>query len=71
MRSGARRVGIAVDDVEDVVPLDLSKLRDAPDELTRDDLLLGLALRARDLVAVLDTRALLAVAVSTPVPTDL
>jgi purine-binding chemotaxis protein CheW len=71
MRSGARRIGIAVDDVEDVLPLDLSKLRDAPDELTSDDLLLGLALRARDLVAVLDTRALLAVAVSTPVPTEL
>jgi purine-binding chemotaxis protein CheW len=71
MRSGARRIGIAVDDVEDVLPLDLSMLRDAPDELTRDDLLLGLALRARDLVAVLDTRALLAVAASSPVPTEL
>lgn len=58
-RSGERRIALAVDDVEDVMELDLSTLRDPPvvDEI--DGILLGVARFGRELVAVVDPEALI------------
>jgi chemotaxis signal transduction protein len=58
MRFGHRRIGIAVDDVDDIVTLDLTELRDAPAHVAGDDVLVGLAWRDRCLISVLDSRAL-------------
>lgn len=58
VRAGAHRVALAVDDVDDVLDLDLGTLRDAPGVEDADGILLGVARRGRDLVAVLDGDAL-------------
>lgn len=58
VRAGAHRVALAVDDVDDVLDLDLGTLRDAPGVDDADGILLGVARRGRDLVAVLDGDAL-------------
>lgn len=58
VRAGAQRVALAVDDVDDVLDLDLGTLRDAPGVDDADGILLGVARRGRDLVAVLDGDAL-------------
>jgi chemotaxis signal transduction protein len=71
MRSGTRRVGLAVDEVEDVLHVDLTELRNAPDDDRADDVLLALMLREGVLIAVVDARALLSACLSVPVPTDL
>lgn len=60
VRAGAQRVALAVDDVDDVLDLDLGTLRDAPGVEDADGILLGVARRGRDLVAVLDGDALVA-----------
>jgi chemotaxis signal transduction protein len=59
MRSGTRRVGLLVDDVDEVELVDLSGVRDAPFEST-DELLLGILWRNEILTAVLDARAVVA-----------
>jgi chemotaxis signal transduction protein len=59
MRFGNRRIGLAVDDVDDILTFDLAELRDAPAHVTGDDVLVGLAWRDRCLISVLDARALL------------
>lgn len=58
VRAGAHRVALAVDDVDDVLDLDLGTLHDAPGVEDADGILLGVARRGRDLVAVLDGDAL-------------
>lgn len=68
MRAGNRRIGIAVDEAEDVVRFDLSKLREAPAQETSDGILLGLLWRDRDLIGLLDSRALISACLSIPVP---
>jgi chemotaxis signal transduction protein len=58
MRSGARRIGLAVDDALDVIPLELEELHDPPPGANDDDVVAGLLWRDRALVTVLDARAL-------------
>jgi chemotaxis signal transduction protein len=57
LHDDARRIGVAVDDIEDVLPLDLAALRPAPGET--DGVVRGIIWRGTDLVAVLDARALI------------
>jgi chemotaxis signal transduction protein len=64
LRGGDQRVGIAVDDVEDVLTLDLAQLRDLPGADDADGVVLGVARNGRDLVAVLDADALVAACLS-------
>ena len=59
LRAGERRIALAVDDVDDVFALDLATLQPAPAVGSdRDALLVGVARRGTDLVAVLDAEAL-------------
>lgn len=59
MRTGERRVGIVVDDVEDVVVLEYGMLR-RPPAADNDGLVLGVAFFGETLVTVLDAHALVA-----------
>jgi purine-binding chemotaxis protein CheW len=68
MRGGGRRIGLSVDDVEDVVSVELAALRDVPEGAWNDDLLLGLLLRDRMLIGLLDARALVSACQTAPVP---
>ena len=58
MRSGHRRLGLLVDEVDDVTTIDLSRLHPPPFD-TGDDLLLGVAWSNGVLTAILDARALI------------
>ncbi|MGI9078633.1 MAG: chemotaxis protein CheW [Gemmatimonadaceae bacterium] len=60
MRSGDRRVGIAVDDVEDVIVVDMPALRHPMLDDAGDGLLLGVAAIGTGLVGILDGLALVA-----------
>ncbi|MBC7789316.1 MAG: chemotaxis protein CheW [Anaerolineae bacterium] len=60
MRSGDRRVGIAVDDVEDVIVVDMPALRHPMLHNAGDGLLLGVAASGSGLVGILDGSALVA-----------
>ena len=57
MRSGERRIGLLIDDVDDVESFDLSALADSPFDCG-DELLLGIVWREGALTSVLDARAL-------------
>ena len=59
-RAGERRIGLVVDDVEDVMTLALEELRDPPMLGHADGVLLGVARYNATLVALLDVEALLA-----------
>jgi purine-binding chemotaxis protein CheW len=59
MRNGNRRIGLLVDDVDEVEMVDLSGVRDAPFD-SGDELLLGILWRNETLTAVLDARAVVA-----------
>jgi purine-binding chemotaxis protein CheW len=59
MRAGERRVGIVVDDVEDVVVLEHGMLRPPP-SADADGLVLGVAFFGDALVTILDAHALVA-----------
>ncbi|HEY2856213.1 MAG TPA: chemotaxis protein CheW [Gemmatimonadaceae bacterium] len=58
---GDRRVAIATDDVDDVITVDLRTVREAPGGVTRtrEGALLGIVHRDADLIALLDTAALI------------
>ncbi|HEX2778607.1 MAG TPA: chemotaxis protein CheW [Gemmatimonadaceae bacterium] len=60
VRANGRRLGLAVDDVEDVFQVDLATIREAPGIDDTDGILLGVAHHGQDLVAVLDAEALVA-----------
>jgi purine-binding chemotaxis protein CheW len=60
----ARHVGLAIDDVEDVLAVNLATLRDPPLADGADGLLLGLARRGAELVAVIDAEALVTACLS-------
>ncbi len=60
MRAGDRRVGIAVDDVEDVIVVDMPALRRPVLDDASDGLLLGVAATGAGLVGILDGRVLVA-----------
>lgn len=58
LRHGPGYLAVAVDDVDDVVRVALSELRAAPPAPQGDDVVVGLLLADRELVTVLDARAL-------------
>ena len=58
MRSGERRIGLLIDDVDDVESFDLSALANSPFDCG-DELLLGIVWREGALTSVLDARALI------------
>ena len=60
MRSGDRRIGVAVDDVDDVLRPDLATLRHAPTLGTASDTILGVLRQGATLIAVVDAEALVA-----------
>ena len=60
VRSDGHRVGLAVDDVEDVLQVDLASVREAPGIDATDGVLLGVAHHGSNLVALLDAEALVA-----------
>lgn len=61
VRAGDRRIALAVDDVDDVMTLDLTLLRSAPETgEERGALVLGVTRRDDALIAVLDADALVA-----------
>jgi purine-binding chemotaxis protein CheW len=68
VKAGERRIALAVDDVDDVLTIDLAALRPVPGGDDPDGILLGVARRGRDLVAVLDADALVAACLTDRVP---
>ena len=60
VRADGHRVGLAVDDVEDVLQVDLASVREAPGIDATDGVLLGVAHHGPHLVALLDAEALVA-----------
>jgi purine-binding chemotaxis protein CheW len=58
MRAGNRRIGLAVDDVEDVLSLDVSIVQRSPVPDGGDNVLVGVALHGDTLVSLLDAGAL-------------
>jgi chemotaxis signal transduction protein len=60
MRAGTRRVGIAVDDVDDVLSLDLETVRAAPGVDDSDGVLLGVVRHGDNLIAIVDPDAIVA-----------
>ncbi|MGH7720669.1 MAG: chemotaxis protein CheW [Gemmatimonadaceae bacterium] len=58
MRAGERRVGVAVDDVEDVLSLDVSLVQRSPVPDAGDNVLLGVALHGGVIVSLIDAAAL-------------
>jgi purine-binding chemotaxis protein CheW len=60
LRANDRRVGIAIDDVDDVITLDLCTLRPPPEADGADGVLLTVARHGVDLIGVLDADLLLA-----------
>lgn len=60
LRSGEHRLGLAVDDVEDVLRVDLATVRDVPGVGDDDGVLIGVARVDRWLLALLDAEALIA-----------
>lgn len=59
MRSGARRIGLLADDVDDVVTIDLATIRPSPID-AGDELLLGVTWDGEEVTGILDARALIA-----------
>ena len=68
VRSGERRMALAVDDVEDVLDADLAGVRPAPGIEDADGVLLGVVRQGRALVALLDGEALVNACLSERVP---
>ena len=62
VRGRERRIGLAVDDVDDVLRVDLAAITEPP--AGEDDVVLGMTRRGRDLVAILDVAALVAACLS-------
>lgn len=60
IRAGDRRVGIAVDDVEDVIDADCTALRPLPRETDTDGVLLAVLQRGTVIASVVDAAALVA-----------
>ena len=58
LRSGQRRLGLAVDDVDDVLTIDGSAVRRAPIADNEDNVLLGVIRRGADLLALVDAESL-------------
>ncbi len=68
MRAGNRRIGLAVSDVEDVLNIEFGSLRECPEGVWEDEILLGLLVRERQVIGVLDARALVTACQTPPIP---
>jgi purine-binding chemotaxis protein CheW len=64
VRADTRRLGLAVDDVEDVFQVDLATVREAPGTDDADGILLGVAHHGMALVSLVDADALVAACVA-------
>lgn len=64
VRADTRRLGLAVDDVEDVFQVDLATVREAPGMDDADGILLGVAHHGTELVSLVDADALVAACVA-------
>ena len=60
MRGGRSRVALAVDDADDVISVSLADVLDAPRTGRHDDVVLGVIWHERDLLTLLDARAVVA-----------
>ena len=67
-RSERGRFALAIDDVDDVMSLDLSLLRDAPGVDGSDPVVLGVARNEGSIVALVDAEALVEACQAIPVP---
>lgn len=67
LRSETRRVGVAVDDVDDVMTLDLAAVRPAPGIDDPDGVLLGVVRQGDLLLAIVDPEAMLGACLTTRV----
>ena len=67
-RSVRGRFALAIDDVDDVMTLDLSQLRDAPGVDGSDPVVLGVARNEATIVALVDAEALVEACQAIPVP---
>jgi chemotaxis signal transduction protein len=67
-RAAEGRFALAIDDVDDVLSLDLATLREAPGIEGSDSLVLGVALHAGAIVALLDADMLIESCQAIPVP---
>jgi purine-binding chemotaxis protein CheW len=67
-RSERGRFALAIDDVDDVMTLDLSQLRDAPGIDGSDPVVLGVARNEGSIVALVDAEALVDACQAIPVP---
>jgi chemotaxis signal transduction protein len=65
-KRGRHRVGLVIDDVEDVMTLDLATLRDAPGVDQSESVLLGVVRQRDALLAVVDAESLLATCQAVP-----
>ena len=64
VRADTRRLGLAVDDVEDVFQVDLATVHEAPGTNDADGILLAVAHHGKELVAIVDAGALVAACVA-------
>jgi purine-binding chemotaxis protein CheW len=64
VRADTRRLGLAVDDVEDVFQVDLATVHDAPGTSDADGILLGVAHHGKELVAIVDAEALVSACIA-------
>jgi chemotaxis signal transduction protein len=67
-RSASGRFALAIDDVDDVLSLDLATLREAPGADGSDSVVLGVALHAGAIVALVDADMLIESCQAIPVP---
>jgi purine-binding chemotaxis protein CheW len=67
-RSARGRFALAIDDVDDVMTLDLSQLRDAPGVDGSDAVVLGVARNEGSIVALVEAEALVEACQAIPVP---
>jgi chemotaxis signal transduction protein len=67
-RAASGRFALAIDDVDDVLSLDLATLRDAPGVDGSDSVVLGVALHAGAIVALVDAEMLIESCQAIPVP---
>jgi purine-binding chemotaxis protein CheW len=58
LRAGEKRLGLAVDDVDDVLTIDGAAVRRAPIPDNEDNVLLGVIRRGADLLALVDAQSL-------------
>jgi purine-binding chemotaxis protein CheW len=58
LRAGEKRLGLAVDDVDDVLTIDGAAVRRAPIPENEDNVLLGVIRRGADLLALVDAQSL-------------